>query len=192
MHQGCRSYRPETRKTRLMGETAIRLGRGAQFFHPNLAVRFEGAGEAPAPNRFGAVQSGCLHCGECDIGCNVGAKNTLDLNYLAVAERSGADVATQRGDVARAREPAAIDSAFAIARLARIAPSSRNQVFLCLGAVGTTEFLLRGLLFLGVTPRGVRAPPGALFSPTMLISLPQRWMSRRMSRHGRCKNLFKG
>jgi cholesterol oxidase len=58
-------------KTRLMEEAASRLGRRAQFFRPNLAVRFDGAGEAPSPNRFGALQSGCIHCGECDIGCNI-------------------------------------------------------------------------------------------------------------------------
>ena len=70
-------------KTRQMEAAVSRLGREAQSFRPNLAVRFEGAGEAPAPNKFGALQSGCLHCGDCDIGCNIGAKNTLDFNYLA-------------------------------------------------------------------------------------------------------------
>jgi cholesterol oxidase len=37
-------------------------------------------------NRFGAVQTSCVYCAECDIGCNYHAKNTLDLNYLFVAE----------------------------------------------------------------------------------------------------------
>jgi cholesterol oxidase len=45
-------------KTRLTEEAAARLGRGEQFFRPNIAVRFEGAGSPPAPNRFGAPQSG--------------------------------------------------------------------------------------------------------------------------------------
>lgn len=31
----------------------------------------------------------CRHCSECEIGCQFGAKNTLDLNYLAQAERRG-------------------------------------------------------------------------------------------------------
>ena len=81
-------------KTRLMEAAAARLGREGQTFRPNLAVRFEGAGEEPRPNKFGALQGGCTNCGECDIGCNLGAKNTLDLNYLTLAERSGAEVAT--------------------------------------------------------------------------------------------------
>ncbi|MDF5757119.1 GMC family oxidoreductase [Spongiactinospora sp. TRM90649] len=34
----------------------------------------------------------CRLCGECDIGCNDGAKNTLDHNYLAAAAHHGADL----------------------------------------------------------------------------------------------------
>ena len=37
-------------------------------------------------------QGTCVHLGNCDIGCDVNARNTLDLNYLAVAEKQGADV----------------------------------------------------------------------------------------------------
>lgn len=36
-------------------------------------------------NRYGARQTSCTYCGECDIGCNVHAKNTVDHNYLYVA-----------------------------------------------------------------------------------------------------------
>ena len=77
-------------KTRLMAKAAGLLGQRDGFFHPNLAVRFEGEG----PNRFGVAQKPCTFSGQCDIGCNEGAKNTLDLNYLALAERHGAAVAT--------------------------------------------------------------------------------------------------
>jgi cholesterol oxidase len=43
-------------------------------------------------NQHGKVQGTCVHCGNCDIGCQVQAKNTLDLNYLAVAEKHGAEI----------------------------------------------------------------------------------------------------
>src|SRR5260370_852676 len=69
-----------------------RLGREAQFCYPNIAVDFSTPGVAHR-NKFGVEQSGCTYCGECDIGCNVLAKNTLDLNYLAIAEHRGAYVA---------------------------------------------------------------------------------------------------
>ncbi len=37
-------------------------------------------------------QSACIYCGSCLLGCQVNAKNTLDLNYLAVAEQHQAGV----------------------------------------------------------------------------------------------------
>jgi cholesterol oxidase len=54
-----------------------------QFLLPDLAIRFQG--EFPGQqmqNKHGALQSKCTKCGECDIGCNIHAKNTLDLNYI--------------------------------------------------------------------------------------------------------------
>jgi len=37
-------------------------------------------------NKHGALQTSCTYCGECVVGCNVGAKSSLDYNYLYVAE----------------------------------------------------------------------------------------------------------
>jgi cholesterol oxidase len=141
-------------KTRQMEEAANRLGRGAQSFRPNLAVRFEGGDEPPRPNRFGALQSGCLHCGDCDIGCNVGAKNTLDLNYLHIAEQRGAHVATEAEVTWLAPE----DDGFRLryrdhGEGGGEASVSAEQVFLCLGAVNSTELLLRCRDQHGTLPR---------------------------------------
>lgn len=38
-------------------------------------------------NRYGALQTSCVYCAECDVGCNTHSKNTVDLNYLYVAEQ---------------------------------------------------------------------------------------------------------
>jgi cholesterol oxidase len=131
-------------KTLRMADAATSLGRRSQHFRPNLAVRFEGAGAPPTPNKFGAFQSGCIHCGECDVGCNVGAKNTLDLNYLTVAEHSGADVATSSEVTWLAPND---KGGFEVRYTEKGSSQARsivgNQVFLCLGAVNTTELLLR-------------------------------------------------
>ncbi|MBV8659708.1 MAG: GMC family oxidoreductase [Burkholderiales bacterium] len=44
-------------------------------------------------NRYGALQTSCTYCGECDIGCNMRAKNTTDLNYIHAARtRYGLEV----------------------------------------------------------------------------------------------------
>ena len=47
-------------------------------------------------NRFGATQTSCTYCGECDVGCNTHSKNSVDLNYLHVAEHvHGARIRTE-------------------------------------------------------------------------------------------------
>jgi cholesterol oxidase len=135
-----------------MQEVAKKLGREAQFFYPNLAVRFGPAGE-PMPNKFGVLQEGCNYCGECDIGCNRRAKNTLDLNYLAVAEQRGAEVTTQ-AEVTRI-EPLSPGyrvtfTDHAHAGMQRTVDARR--VFLCAGAVNSTELLLRNRDVHGTLP----------------------------------------
>ncbi|GAB3957351.1 FAD-dependent oxidoreductase [Streptomyces sparsus] len=50
--------------------------------------------EAPDPYFGGAgpARSACSECGECMTGCRHGAKNTLNENYLYLAEKAGATV----------------------------------------------------------------------------------------------------
>ncbi len=40
----------------------------------------------------GGLQRACTYCGNCLFGCDIAAKQTLDLNYLAMAEKHGAEV----------------------------------------------------------------------------------------------------
>ncbi len=46
-------------------------------------------------NPAGVDQPACTQCGDCCSGCNVGAKNTVDLTYLPDAVRFGAQIFTQ-------------------------------------------------------------------------------------------------
>ncbi|MEV6659668.1 FAD-dependent oxidoreductase [Nocardia fluminea] len=48
---------------------------------------FDGAGPA---------RSGCTRCGQCMLGCRVGAKNTLEKNYLHFAEQRGVQIEPER------------------------------------------------------------------------------------------------
>ena len=93
---------PDLPKARALREAAQALG--LDTFHPPLAISFAPPGGQPAPkqvipepdygNLHGLTRLTCRLCGECDIGCNEGAKNTLDHNYLSAAKHHGADLRT--------------------------------------------------------------------------------------------------
>lgn len=93
-----------TKRFALVREGAEKLGHQDRFRKLPLAVNFSDKWhyglEDPFDERHsetlvnpqGVVQGTCVHCGNCDIGCRVRAKNTLDFNYIALAERDGAEV----------------------------------------------------------------------------------------------------
>jgi cholesterol oxidase len=87
-------------RTRAMEDLVERMDRAACAVRPNLEVRFTAEPNVPQPNRHGVLRYGCTFVGECVVGCNQGAKNSLDYNYLAVAERAGA-VALTEAEVVR-------------------------------------------------------------------------------------------
>ncbi len=75
------------------------LGVGHTFRPTPVAVHFGPPGTPPgtttADPYFGGAGPGrttCTLCGNCMVGCRVGAKNTLVKNYLHLAERRGAIV----------------------------------------------------------------------------------------------------
>ncbi len=92
--------RRRIRRAEVFNEVAAGEGRPTRWVDIN--VFFGNDFKDPLPigqqdkNRYGAIQTSCVYCGECDVGCNTHSKNTLDLNYLFVAEhRYGADVRTE-------------------------------------------------------------------------------------------------
>jgi cholesterol oxidase len=91
-----------TYKTKAMEHAAGKLG--LEWFLPPLAVAFDPGDGRPRPgepiageeNLHGRTRLTCILCGECNIGCNYGSKNTLDFNYLSLAAlRHGADIRTR-------------------------------------------------------------------------------------------------
>ncbi|MBO0810460.1 MAG: GMC family oxidoreductase [Microlunatus sp.] len=131
-------------RTRAMEDLVARMDRAAGTVRPNLAVRFAAEPDGRVLNRHGVPQYGCTFVGECVLGCNQGAKNSLDYNYLAVAERAGAVAFTDSEVIGL--DPGA--DAYAVT-YRNHADGGRRQVltgrtvFLAAGAVGTTELLLR-------------------------------------------------
>jgi len=78
---------------RLLAEVAADMGRGETWKRHTVGVYFGEPGKkAPDPYFGGAgpERSGCTLCGGCMVGCRIGAKNTLDQNYLYLAEKRGA------------------------------------------------------------------------------------------------------
>lgn len=125
-------------KVDAMRGVAHRLNRDRWFFLPPLAIDF----------------GKCVMCAECVAGCQFHAKNTLDLNYLAVAEAApNVDVRTLAEVVGIKEET---DQTYSVTYLDHIVGDRERtvrgkSVFLCAGAVGSTQLLLHSLDGLPVT-----------------------------------------
>ncbi|MEU4362341.1 GMC oxidoreductase [Promicromonospora sp. NPDC023987] len=120
---------------------------------PNLAVTF-GDPDTWRANRHGVLRRGCAFVGECVIGCNHGAKNSLDHTYLAVAEQAGArsvtDAEAQR--VERHGDGYAVVTSTPSDADAPPRVWTAPRVVLAAGAVATTELLLRARDVHGTLP----------------------------------------
>ncbi len=67
----------------------------ANFEPTDVAIYFGSPGKTQPDPYFGGEgprRTGCIYCGACMTGCRFGAKNTLDKNYLYLAEKRGAEV----------------------------------------------------------------------------------------------------
>jgi cholesterol oxidase len=83
------------RADKALREVGIEM-RGKDTFHNNDVGIFFGTPDKTVPDPYfggrGPERTGCTFCGSCMVGCPVGAKNTLDKNYLYLAEGLGARV----------------------------------------------------------------------------------------------------
>jgi cholesterol oxidase len=71
------------------------MGRGCTFKKHTVGVYFGKGGATEADPYFGGEgpeRTGCVECGACMIGCRYNAKNTLDKNYLHLAENRGTEI----------------------------------------------------------------------------------------------------
>ncbi|NGY03743.1 GMC oxidoreductase [Solimonas terrae] len=80
-------------------QMADATGVGDSFYYTRVGVFFGKDGDAPGteyPDPYfdgeGPTRKSCLGCGGCMVGCRHGAKNTLDQNYLYLAEKRGTTV----------------------------------------------------------------------------------------------------
>ncbi|HMD80447.1 MAG TPA: GMC family oxidoreductase [Anaerolineales bacterium] len=143
---------------RLMKEAASKMGYEKRFRPLDLAVTFNADLDTSKADSFdethskewvnsqGAKQGTCIHCGNCVIGCPVRAKNTLDLNYLAKAEKQHAEI--RELHVVRFIEPfnghyrVVFDRIVSNGTLQR-GEEKAHRVVVAAGSLGSTELLLR-------------------------------------------------
>ncbi len=154
---------PSPAKTLALRDAAA--GLGLEWGLPPLAVTFANRGRPAAvaepipegafPNIHGVPRRTCRLCGECNIGCNEGSKNTLDHTYLSAARHHGADIRTRCEVHSIERDP---DGGFMVGYVAYgpehegvkvntdklpLTWVSCDRLVVAAGTLGTTGLLLR-------------------------------------------------
>jgi cholesterol oxidase len=74
------------------------MGKEETFEPTPVGIFFGEPGQTVADPYFdgqGPDRTGCIHCGGCMVGCRYNAKNTLDKNYLYLAERYGTEIRSE-------------------------------------------------------------------------------------------------
>jgi cholesterol oxidase len=138
----------------VMRAVADEMGVGHTFRKAPVGVFFGRPGVTVPDPYFGGAgpaRTGCTQCGNCMVGCRVGAKNTLLKNYLGLAESIGARVESMRTVVdVRPLDPAAPQSGYAVTTERTGAwlrkdrrTTTAGQVVLAAGTWGTQRLLHR-------------------------------------------------
>lgn len=82
-----------------MKELAKEMGNEAAFEKTDVAVYFGQPGkevEDPYFDGKGPTRTGCIQCGGCMLGCRYNSKNTLDKNYLHLAQQLGCEIIAEQ------------------------------------------------------------------------------------------------
>jgi cholesterol oxidase len=138
-----------TPSDKVMMSVARHFGVEHTFQPTRVGVYFGEQGVTAADPFFGGAgpsRTGCIGCGGCMVGCRYNAKNSLDRNYLYLAEAAGASVYPETevigvapngaGYTITTRRPGAW-----LRKKKRI--FTADQVVFAAGALGTTRLLLR-------------------------------------------------
>jgi cholesterol oxidase len=141
----------------LLKAAAQEVGMGHTFYRTSVAIFQAPEGEAGGktyPDPYfggeGPARTTCIACGGCMMGCQHGAKNTLDLNYLYLAEKRGTRIfaETKVVDVKPLNNTADGADGYEVHTVRSTALFNRKpQRFTCRGVVfsgsslGTTELL---------------------------------------------------
>ncbi len=168
---------------RALEELASEIGKAGAVQATEVAVFFGEAGvTVPDPyfNGEGPDRTGCIFCGGCFLGCRHQAKNTLDKNYLYLAEKRGAAIQAESEviDVAPWGKPDGshgyrVRAVSSTAWLKRPRDIRAMGIVFAGGVLGTVKLLLK--LQMGSLPKlsprlgsGVRTNSESLIGVTVL------------------------
>ncbi len=127
------------RFAKFVGMRRLAEASGRPIQRPSMTISHE-----PGRNAAGVLQYACRYCGDCWSGCNVGAKNTVGITYIADAVDHGATVFCESR--AKSIAKTATGWQIVIEDLSKPGTSVRIEtpvLVLAAGTMGTNELLLR-------------------------------------------------
>jgi cholesterol oxidase len=146
-----------TKRMKTIKDSADAAGAGGRFRKLPLAVSFDPNWNYDLPDPYdhghsrrfinaqGVEQGTCVHLGQCDAGCPVDAKNTLDRNYIPWAEKHHADVREMHIVTAIAPVTGGYQVNYDVLHNGGRVPGKATAriVIVAAGSLGSTELLLR-------------------------------------------------
>lgn len=140
----------ETPSDRVVLACADELGVADSYRLQDVGIHFGEPGVRGADPYFGGQgpeREGCRFCGGCIVGCRHGAKNSLDLNYLHLAESLGVDVFPETKAISIRETPGgghAVETRSTTALLPRRGRTFHAaRVVVAAGVLGTLDLLFR-------------------------------------------------
>lgn len=145
---GCVPNTHMSKMDEYLKQTAQAMGTSDTFGTTPLGIYIDKPGETRDDPYFdgrGPQRTACRFCGECLTGCPYGSKNSLDQNYLYLAEKLGAQILPER-EVTVIRP---IDGGYQVEMVNRVNPSVKyapltaNKIVVAGGVLGTLNLLFR-------------------------------------------------
>ena len=132
----------------LLLDYAREISRESYFKPTEVGIYFGDPDKETADPYFngkGPARRGCDHQGRCMVGCKAGGKNSLDRNYLYLAEQLGVDIfpTTQATRIVPLPDGGyTVHSRSALSSLSKRKTWSAKGVVVAAGALGTNQLLM--------------------------------------------------
>lgn len=134
----------------MLEDYAKEIGRSDYFNRSEVGVFFGKPGETVPDPYFGGKgpdRTGCTQTGHCMVGCRDGGKNSLDKNYLYLAEKMGVKIIPEH-KVTDVKQNAEGSYTVIFRKVTGISLKSKQQlsskgIIFAAGVLGTVDLMLR-------------------------------------------------